>query len=1190
MTATVGSINVLFDVEYGRAIRGIEKMAKTTEQGGERAARSITRIDRSAVSMNRTLSGIRGREFRVLSLSALRAERSVDRLRGVLLATSTLFGGFGAAFTIKGIADYSDTYKEVGNRLRIVKNEAQSLRDIELDIFDIAQRSRAQYQSTGVLFARIAASAKRLNIAQSDTLRVTETIQKAFLVGGSTPLEASQSAIQLSQGIASNRLQGDELRSVLENPALGQLLADRISGGDIGKIRELAKEGQLTARTIIHAFKSASGEIDRLFAQTEQTIGQAFVRIDNALIRYIGTSDKVNSSSQATVVFLNAIADNIDEIADSLLILGGAFLTVFGARQLGNIQAHVRQMILTRQETRAAAIAAVELAKAEQAASRSKFLATRLELNRVMNDGVSTSKQVERAQRKVEAASRAQKKATTQLTAAQGQLNKVFRSQTVAMGAASVAARGFGAALNFLGGPVGVALLALGGAMFVMSKRAAEAEERAESYADAIERAGKKSGEAAKDIREVAKALAEQKEFTTEAARNIAIREQLRNASSYADELRALTNIAPLYRVESRIPFAEAMKEQIELLIDGKIKADEFTKTLDGLTNGDHLLEGLVPRLERIAILFLAAKGRAEGFQKTIENIGRAGAGFDSHRFKLETDEQREKRLAKTRSNSEQALNTFVGRVVKAESGGNRFAKNPNSTATGLGQFIESTWLRLFRQEFPDRARGLQRSAILALRTDSDVSKRLIEAYAKENSETLQRAGVAVTDASLHLSHFLGAGDAIKVLKANSSTPLDGLISSSSINANKSILSGRTAGDAIAYAQRRAGDTRVAAGDLSREERERLRVRQAIDQVSQSITKAAEKRALEHKLLKAGTFERVKALSVFEQEQQYKARSVPLTEKLNAEIEKTATQAAKLAVEQEKAANAAKFLGFETDRQIALMSDLDRETIEAARSFGAAETQINRYIAAVRSGNLQSAPEMFRQIRVEMEKTAENQKVIDLIDGASDSFGDFFRDVIFGAKSFDDAFASMASRVAELITEILIIQPLVNSLKTGLSNSVQTGGGGLLGGLILPGVLHGGGGYGDAVAGSPMPWSAFKNAPRLHGGLKSDEFAAVLQKTESVLTQRDEGRIMAALGSASEQLGRGPMAVMKSDIHIHNNAGARVSATERTDESGGRHVDIQIDEAVAGAVSSPGSASAQAIQERFGLGGRVSLY
>lgn len=147
------------------------------------------------------------------------------------------------------------------------------------------------------------------------------------------------------------------------------------------------------------------------------------------------------------------------------------------------------------------------------------------------------------------------------------------------------------------------------------------------------------------------------------------------------------------------------------------------------------------------------------------------------------------------------AIEGFVDRVDRAEGTG----KNPNSSASGTGQFIESTWLSLFRKYYPEQAAGMGRQAILELRKDSDIARDLIKKYATENARVLQAAGVHVDEAALQLAHFLGAGDAAKVLSAAPGTPLAGLISQKSINANPTILGGgRTVDDARAYAQRRA--------------------------------------------------------------------------------------------------------------------------------------------------------------------------------------------------------------------------------------------------------------------------------------------------------------------------------------------------------------------------------------------------
>ena len=486
MAATIGSIRILFEVNHAQYEAGVNRVASTTEQAGGRMQRSVRGADRATQSLNRTMARLRGREFRVLSLAALRAQNSVERLRGTLLATTALFGGFGAAFTLKGIADYSDAYKTVANRLRVVKSEAQDLAGLEQKIFETAQRSRAQYEATGILYARIANSARRLAVSQADVLRVTETIQKSFVVGGSTTVEAAQSALQLSQGIASNRLQGDELRSVLENPALGQLLAEQISGGNIGKLRKMAAAGELTAGVIVRAFKNASAEIDKLFDKTEQTISQAFVKVDNALLRYIGTSKGVQDSSRATVTLLNAVAENMDTVGDSIVALGAAGLSILGARGISGISnaliGTATAARASRIEIRAMAAETLRTAQAEVAMAAAQR-ASALAGAQLAAQAGATAKQRRLYNLEIGRGAIAEQAASSAFVRAQVANAAAIRTTSVAAIAGAGAMRALNATMGFFGGPIGVALLAAGTLMYLFSKNIAEAREEMDRLA-----------------------------------------------------------------------------------------------------------------------------------------------------------------------------------------------------------------------------------------------------------------------------------------------------------------------------------------------------------------------------------------------------------------------------------------------------------------------------------------------------------------------------------------------------------------------------------------------------------------------------------------------------------------------------------------------------------------------------------
>ncbi len=140
------------------------------------------------------------------------------------------------------------------------------------------------------------------------------------------------------------------------------------------------------------------------------------------------------------------------------------------------------------------------------------------------------------------------------------------------------------------------------------------------------------------------------------------------------------------------------------------------------------------------------------------------------------------------------AVDILVDQIIRVESGGNASAKNPLSSATGLGQFIESTWLRMMKQYRPDLASSMSRDALLALRNDPTISKEMVTALAREGESYLRARGHDITAGRLYLCHFLGAEGANMVLSAQDPQLVVDVMGQGVINANP-FLSGKT----IAY-------------------------------------------------------------------------------------------------------------------------------------------------------------------------------------------------------------------------------------------------------------------------------------------------------------------------------------------------------------------------------------------------------
>jgi len=112
-------------------------------------------------------------------------------------------------------------------------------------------------------------------------------------------------------------------------------------------------------------------------------------------------------------------------------------------------------------------------------------------------------------------------------------------------------------------------------------------------------------------------------------------------------------------------------------------------------------------------------------------------------------------------------IRTLVEQIIKVESDGNPDAKNKRSSATGLAQFLDETWLRLIRTHRPDLVMGHSESEILGLRRDADLAREIAARFTEGNAEMLRRRGLPVTPGTLYLAHFAGSAGAVAILSAD---------------------------------------------------------------------------------------------------------------------------------------------------------------------------------------------------------------------------------------------------------------------------------------------------------------------------------------------------------------------------------------------------------------------------------------
>lgn len=291
--------------------------------------------------------------------SAAGAQRSVSLLNATLGALAAL--GIG-----KVLGGYIDTFIGMENKLKVVVSDWRNLGDKMAEVQGIARRSRSDIDATVKLYQRTGLAVRQLGRDENDVSKFTETLSKAISLSGASAQEAQAAMIQLSQGLSKGVLNGDELRSVLEQlPFVADLIAKKMNVTR-GELRKLGREGKITSTIILDAVIQSGADINTLFDATKVTIGQAFTVLNSSLLFFVGSLDAALGSSTLFNKIILFIADNIGVIATAALpifanlLIGlgrtilpmlitqfGLLNTVMAASPLGRMSLIVVTLVLT---------------------------------------------------------------------------------------------------------------------------------------------------------------------------------------------------------------------------------------------------------------------------------------------------------------------------------------------------------------------------------------------------------------------------------------------------------------------------------------------------------------------------------------------------------------------------------------------------------------------------------------------------------------------------------------------------------------------------------------------------------------------------------------------------------------------------------------------------------------------------
>jgi tape measure domain-containing protein len=238
--------------------------------------------------------------------------------------------------SIGKVLNLSDSLTQTVSRIDLMNDGLQTTEELSNMIYASAQNSRGEYAKTAAFVARLGNNAGEAFGSSAEVVSFANLVQKQMTIAGATTGEASAAMLQLSQALGSGVLRGDELNSIFENaPNLIRNIADYLDA-PIGKIRDMAKEGELTADIVKNAIFSASEEINERFDTMPMTWQQVWQSMQNtALMAFKPVLERTNdmANSEELQSFVNGAVEMLATLANmalnvfDLMAQGAAFVS-----------------------------------------------------------------------------------------------------------------------------------------------------------------------------------------------------------------------------------------------------------------------------------------------------------------------------------------------------------------------------------------------------------------------------------------------------------------------------------------------------------------------------------------------------------------------------------------------------------------------------------------------------------------------------------------------------------------------------------------------------------------------------------------------------------------------------------------------------------------------------------------------
>lgn len=340
---------------------GIEKMTAAAQQNlavSTRWTRQLESLKNEINQLKTSAKEIAGvglvpgsrEEIKQVQGEVEKLKTELDKVKATAPAIKNAFSTI-AKFTIGafGIGEAKgmlDTYTTLTNRIKLVTQSEQQLKEVRAEIARVSSSTGQSLDATAAIYQRLAQASDQSGLSGQKLLTVTDLISKAMVIGGGSAQAQENALIQLGQAMASGKLSGDELNSVLEQaPGLAMAIAKGM-GVSVGALKTLGSTGKITSQQLAEAILNQSTQIQSDFSKTSRTIDQSLQNIKTQLTMFIGGSGEATGVAKLLADALQLVANNIDLIATAVVGFLGLKLTAYLLAATAEVTAFTASLVL----------------------------------------------------------------------------------------------------------------------------------------------------------------------------------------------------------------------------------------------------------------------------------------------------------------------------------------------------------------------------------------------------------------------------------------------------------------------------------------------------------------------------------------------------------------------------------------------------------------------------------------------------------------------------------------------------------------------------------------------------------------------------------------------------------------------------------------------------------------------------